>query len=87
VAYESRKLTAHILELLAVVLALRTFLHCLLGLLVRPRPADGQLGRHVHVAQDEVLTILHQNKMFLRWIDEIEDFHFDVTSLLGTRRG
>jgi hypothetical protein len=87
IAYESRKLTAakrnypaHVLELLAVVHALRVFKHYLLGncaprparVLVRLRPADGQPG-------DRVAEDCHLNKMHVRWLDEIENVRFDVT--------
>ena len=30
-------------------------------------------------------TNRHLNKMYVRWLDEIEDFHFDVTHLPGSR--
>ena len=94
VAYESRKLTAternypaHVLELLAVVHALRAFRHYLLGS-GAPRPAgcwsDFDL-RTDNQAITWLKTNRHLNKMFVRWLDEIEDFRFDVTHLPGTR--
>jgi hypothetical protein len=89
VAYESRKLTAternypaHVLELLAVVHALRAFRHYLLGS-GAPRPAgcwsDFDL-RTDNQAITWLKTNRHLNKMYVRWLDEIEDFRFDVTT-------
>jgi hypothetical protein len=94
VAYESRKLTAaernypaHVLELLAVVHALRAFRHYLLGG-GAPRPAgcwsDFDL-RTDNQAITWLKTNRHLNKMYVRWLDEIEDFRFDVTHLPGSR--
>ena len=94
VAYESRKLTvaernypAHVLELLAVVHALRVFKHYLLGS-GAPRPAG--CGSDFDLRTDnQAITWLktnrHLNKMYVRWLDEIEDFRFDVTHLPGAR--
>ena len=94
VAYESRKLTvaernypAHVLELLAVVHALRVFKHYLLGS-GAPRPAG--CGSDFDLRTDnQAITWLktnkHLNKMYIRWLDEIEDFRFDVTHLPGAR--
>ena len=31
------------------------------------------------------MTNRHPNKMYVRWLDEIEDFRFDVTHLPGSR--
>ena len=94
VAYESRKLTtternypAHVLELLAVVHSLRVFRHYLLGS-GAPRPAgcwsDFDL-RTDNQAITWLKTNRHLNKMYVRWLDEIEDFRFDVTHLPGSR--
>jgi hypothetical protein len=94
VAYESRKLTtaernypAHVLELLAVVHALRVFKHYLLGG-GAPRPhgcwSDFDL-RTDNQAITWLKTNRHLNKMYVRWLDEIEDFRFDVTHLPGSR--
>jgi hypothetical protein len=94
VAYESRKLTAaernypaHVLELLAVVHALRAFQHYLLGG-GAPRLAgcwsDFDL-RTDNQAITWLKTNRHLNKMYVRWLDEIEDFRFDVTHLPGAR--
>ena len=94
VAYESRKLTAaernypaHVLELLAVVHALRTFRHYLLGG-GAPRPADCWSDFDLRTDNQAITwlkTNRHLNKMYVRWLDEIEDFRFDVTHLPGSR--
>jgi hypothetical protein len=94
VAYKSRKLTAaeqnypaHVLELLAVVHALRVFRHILLGG-GAPRPggcwSDFDL-RTDNQAITWLKTKRHLNKMYVRWLDEIEDFRFDVTHLPRSR--
>ena len=94
VAYESRKLTAaernypaHVLELLAVVHALRVFKHYLLGN-GAPRP-EGCWSDFDLRTDNQAITWLktnrHLNKMYVRWLDEIEDFRFDVTHLPGSR--
>ena len=94
VAYESRKLTsaernypAHVLELLAVVHALRVFRHYLLGG-GAPRPAgcwsDFDL-RTDNQAMTWLKTKRHLNTMFVRWLDGIEGFRFDVAHLPGSR--
>ncbi len=93
-AFESRKLTAaernypaHILQLLALVQALRVFKYYLLGS-GAPRPlgcvSDFDL-RTDNQAITWLKTNRHLNKMYVRWLDEIEDFRFDVTHLLGER--
>ena len=94
VAYESRKLTvaernypAHVLELLAVVHALRVFRHYLLG---SGAPRTAGCGSDFDLRTDnQAITWLktnkHLNKMYIRWLDEIEDFRFDVTHLPGAR--
>ena len=94
VAYESRKLTvaernypAHVLELLAVVHALRVFRHYLLG---SGAPRTAGCGSDFDLRTDnQAITWLktnkNLNKMYVRWLDEIEDFRFDVTHLPGTR--
>ena len=94
VAYESRKLTAaernypaHVLELLAVVQALRTFRHYLLGG-GAPRPAECWSDFDLRTDNQAITwlkTNRHLNKMFVRWLDEIEDFRFNVIHLPGTR--
>ncbi len=93
-AYESSNLTAaeqnypaHVLELLAVIHALRVFRHFLLGG-GAPRPAgcwsDFDL-RTDNQAITWLKTNRHLNKMYVRWLDEIRDFSFDVTHLPGSR--
>ena len=93
-AYESRKLTAaernhpaHTLERLAVVHALCTFRHYLLGG-GAPWPegcwSDFDL-RTDNQAIAWLKTNRHLNKMYVRWLDEIEDFRFDVTHPPGSR--
>ena len=94
VAYESRKLTAaernypaHVLELLAVVHALRAFRHYLLG---GGAPRRGDCWSDFDLRTDnQAITWLktnrHLNKMYVRWLDEIEDFRFDVTHLPCSR--
>ena len=89
-AYESRKLTAaernypaHVLELLAVVHALRAFRHYLLG---GGAPRQGACLSDFDLRTDnQAITWLktnrHLNKMYVRWLDEIEDFRFLVTHL------
>jgi hypothetical protein len=83
VAYESRKLTAaeqaypaHVLELLAVVHALRVFRHYLLGS-GAPRPpgvrSDFTL-RTVNQAVSWLRTKSDVNRFLARWLDEIEEF-------------
>ena len=94
VAYESRKLTAaernypaHVLELLAVVHALRVFRHYLLGG-GAPRPAGCWTDFDLRTDNQAITwlkTNRHLNKMYVRWLDEIEDFRFDVTHLPGAR--
>jgi hypothetical protein len=49
------------------------------GMLIRLRPADG------HQAITWLKTNGHLNKMFLRWLDKIEDFHFDAKHVQGLR--
>ena len=94
VAYESRKLTAaernypaHILELLAVVHALRIFRHYLLG---SGAPREEGCWTDFDLRTDnQAITWLktnrHLNKMYVRWLDEIEDFRFNVTHLPDAR--
>ena len=94
VAYESRKLTAaernypaHVLELLAVVHALRAFRHYLRGG-GAPRPGDCWSDFDLRTDNQAITwlkTNRHLNKMYVRWLDEIEDFRFDVTHLPGSR--
>ena len=94
IAYESRKLTAaernypaHVLELLAVVHAMRVFRHYLLGS-GAPRPPRCWSDFDLRTDNQEITwlkTNRHLNKMYVRWLDEIEDFRFDVTRLPGDR--
>ena len=103
-AYESRKLTeaeqaypAHVLELLAVVHALRVFRHYLLGS-GAPRP-PGVLSDFTLRTDNQAVTWLRTkrdiNRFLARWLDEIEEFRFDVEHVPGrsnpadplTRRG
>jgi hypothetical protein len=72
-----------VLELLAVVHALRVFKHYLLGI-----GAPRQLGcgwdfdlRTDKQAITWLKTNRHLNKMYVRWLDERKDFRFDVTHL------
>ena len=90
-AYESRKLTAaernysaHVLELLAVVHALRVFRHYLLcgG---APLSAGCWTDFDLRLRTDNkaitwLKTKLHLNQMY---VHGIEDFRFDVTHLPG----
>ncbi len=91
-AYESSKLTAaernypgQVLELLAVVHALRVFKHYLLAS-GAPRPLGCRSDFDL-VKDKQAITWLktnrHLSKMYVRWLDEMEDFHFDVTHLPG----
>jgi hypothetical protein len=86
--YESHKLTAaqlkypaHVLEMWAVVPALLVFKHYLLGSWA-PLPlgcwSDFDL-RTDNQAITWLRTNQHLNKMYARWLVEIEDFLFDVT--------
>lgn len=95
VAYESRKLTAaernypaHVLELLAVVHSLRVFRHYLLGG-GAPRPpgcwSDFDL-RTDNQAITWLKTNRHLNKMYVRWLDEIEDFPSPIRGGAPARR-
>ncbi len=85
--YYARKTPNHVLELLAVVHALRVFKHYLLGS-GAPRPA-GCGSDFGHRKDNQAITLLktnkNLNKMYVRWLDKIEDFCFDVTHLPGTR--
>ena len=94
VAYESRKLTAaernypaHVLELLAVVHALQDFKHSLLG--GGTQRQDSCWSDFDLLTDNQAITWLktyrHLTRMFVRWLDEIEDFRFDVTHLSGSR--
>ena len=104
VAYESRKLTAaeqaypsHVLELLAVVHALRVFRHYLLGSSA-PRP-PGILSDFTLRTDNQAVSWLRTkrdvNRFLARWLDEIEEFRFEVEHVPGrlnpadplTRRG
>ena len=92
VAYESRKLTpaeqaypAHVLELLAVVHALRVFRHYLLGS-GAPRP-PGVRSDFTLRTDNQAVTWLRTkrdvNRFLARWLDEIEEFRFDVEHVPG----
>ena len=94
IAYESRKLTtteraypAHTLELLAVVHALRVFKHYLLGSNA-PRPAGCTSDFDLRTDNQAITwlkTNRHLNKMYVRWLDDIADFNFDVTHVPGAK--
>ncbi len=77
------------LELLAVVHALRVFAakHCLLG--SGGARTLGCWSDFEVWTDNQVMTWLktnrHLNKMYVRWLDEMEDFRFDVTRLPGAR--
>ena len=94
VAFESRKLTsaeqaypAHVLELLllAVVHALRVFRHYLLGS-GAPHP-PGVLSDFTLRTDNQAVTWLRTkkdiNRFLARWLDEIEEFRFDVEHVPG----
>ena len=92
VAYESRKLTAaeqaylpHVLELLAVVHALRVFRHYLLGS-GAPRP-PGVLSDFTLRTDNQAVSWLRTkrdiNRFMARWLDEIEEFRFDIEHVPG----
>jgi hypothetical protein len=94
VAYASSKLTAaeqnylaQVLELLVVVHALCAFRYYLLGG-GAPRPA-GCLSDFDLRTDNQAITWLktnrHLDKMYVCWLDEIEDFRFDVKHLPGSR--
>ena len=94
IAYESRKLTAteraypaRTLELLAVVHALRVFKHYLLGSgAARPAGCGSDFDlRTDNQAITWLKTNQHLNKMYVRWLDDIADFNFDVTHVPGTK--
>ena len=93
VALESRKLTsaeqaypAHVLELLAVVHALRVFRHYLLGS-GAPHP-PGVLSDFTLRTDNQAVTWLRTkkdiNRFLARWLDEIEEFRFDVEHVPGS---
>ena len=92
VAYESRKLTlteqaypAHVLELLAVVHALRVFRHYLLGS-GAPRPPGARSDFTLRTDNQAVTwlrTKREVNRFLARWLDEIEEFRFDVEHVPG----
>ena len=83
------KYPAHFLELLAVIHSLRAFRHYVLvgG---APRP-EGCWSDFDLLTDNQAITWLkthkHLNMMYVRWLDEIEDFlfKFDVTHLPGAR--
>ena len=92
VAFESRKLTAaeqaypaHVLELLAVVHALRVFRHYLLGS-GAPRP-PGVLSDFTLRTDNQAVSWLRTkkdiNRFLARWLDELEEFRFDVEHVPG----
>ncbi len=93
-AYKSRKLRAaernypaHVLELLAVVHALRVFKHYLVGS-GAPRPEGCTSDLDVRTDNQAITwlkTNRHLNKMYVLWLDEIEDFRSDVTHLPEAR--
>jgi hypothetical protein len=83
VAYESRKLTlteqaypAHVLELLAVVHALRVFRHYLLGS-GAPRPPGARSDFTLRTDNQAVTwlrTKREVNRFLARWLDETEEY-------------
>ncbi len=92
VVCESRKLApaeqaypAHVLELLEVVHALRVFRHYLLGS-GTPRP-PGVRSDFTLRTDNQAVTWLRTkrdvNGFLARWLDEIEDFRFDVEHVPG----
>ena len=88
VAYKSYKLTAaeqayppHVLDLLAVVHALRVFRHYLLGS-GAPRP-PGVHSDFTLRTDNRAVSWLRINRFLARWLDEIEEFRFDVEYVPG----
>ena len=84
---QSRKLTdaeqaypSHVLELLAVVHALRVFRHYLLGSSA-PRP-PGTLSDFTLRTDNQAVSWLRTkrevNRFLARWLDEMEEFRFEV---------
>jgi hypothetical protein len=94
VAYESRKLTAaeqaypaNVLELLAVVHAFRVFRHYLLGS-GPPRPPGVRTDFTGTVrTNNQAVTWLRTKRdihwFLARWLDEFEEFRFEVERLPG----
>ena len=94
IAYESRKLTkaergysAHVLELLAVVHALRTFKHYLLG---GGGAGAGTRGTDFDLRTDNqavvwLKTNKHINRMYALLMDELAEFVFDITHLTDSK--
>jgi len=76
---------AHVLELLAVVHALRVFRHYLLGS-GAPRP-PGVLSDFTIRTDNQAVTWLRTkrdvNRFLARWLDEIEEFRFDMEHVPG----
>ena len=75
------------MELLAVVHAMRVFRHYLLG---SGAPRSPGCWSNLDLRTDnQTITWLktnrHLNKIYVRWLDEIEDFRFNVTHLPGDR--
>jgi hypothetical protein len=94
VAYENSKLTAAeqaypVLELLAVVHALQMFRHYLLGS-GAPRPPGVRSDCSLQT-DNKAVSWLHTksdvNRFMARWLDEIEEFRFDVWSTCSLRAG
>ena len=70
-----------------MVHALRVFRHCLLGG-GAPRPAGCWTDFDLRTDNQAITwlkTNRHPNKMYVRWLDGIEDFRLDVTHLPGAR--
>ena len=97
VAFETREscmLTAaernypeHVLELLVVVHVLLVFRHYLLCS-AAPRQEGCWTDFDLWTDKQAITwlkTNLHLKKMYVCWLDEIEDFHFDVMHLPGAR--
>jgi hypothetical protein len=76
---------AHVLELLAVVHALLVFWHYLLGS-GAPRPPGVRSNFTLRMGNQAVSWLRTKsdvNSFLARWLDEIEDFRFDVEHLPG----
>jgi hypothetical protein len=82
-----RNYPAHELERLAMVHALRVFKHYLLG---SGTPRHEECWSDFDLRTDnQAITWLktnrHLNQIYVCWLDEMEDFRFDVTHLQGSQ--
>ena len=94
VAFESRKLTVaerayppHMLELLAVVHALRTFRHYLLPQ-GGPRPAGETHDFELHTDNQSIVWLQGQRTVShhqARWLNTLAEFNFKVVHVPGSR--